>query len=140
MSACWRAQRCWSGSRAFSSAALKITGEFHCILTPPSPRTHPSDRLPVICEKAHTRGASTTPELDKSRFLVPSDLTLGQLVFVIRRRLALPPGDALFLYIGGVLPPTNLLMREVYSLHREPDGFLYIQYSGEAAFGGLSVQ
>ena len=61
-------------------------------------------------------------------------------MFVIRRRLALPPGDALFLYIGGVLPPTNLLMREVYSLHREPDGFLYIQYSGEAAFGGLSVQ
>ena len=82
------------------------------------------DRLPVICERATNRGSSSTPELDKSRFLVPQDLTLAQLVYVIRRRLTLPTDQALFLYCGNQLPPTTLLLRELYSLYREPDGFL----------------
>jgi GABA(A) receptor-associated protein len=92
------------------------------------------DRVPVICESAGGRG-STTPTLDKNRFLVPQDLTVSQLVYVLRKRLCLPADQALFLYCGGTLPPTTLLVRELYSAWRDPDGFLYIQYAGEAAFG-----
>lgn len=66
------------------------------------------DRLPCIVERALNRGASV-PQLDKSKFLVPADLTVGQLVFVIRRRLTLPPEQALFLYVNATLPSSTLL-------------------------------
>ena len=73
------------------------------------------DRLPVIISKATTRGALTVPNLDKERFLVPQDLTLGQLVYVIRRRLHLPPDLALFLFVNGALPPSA--WRESFRAH-----------------------
>jgi len=91
------------------------------------------DRLPVIVERAPR--ALNVPELDKNRFLVPQDLTLGQLVYVIRRRLSLAPDQALFLYCGATLPASTLLLRELYSQSRDPDSFLYLTYSSEAAFG-----
>ena len=56
-------------------------------------------------------------------------------MYVIRRRLHLPPDLGLFLFCNNTLPPTTLLVRELDSLYRSDDGFLYIVYSGEAAFG-----
>ena len=93
------------------------------------------ERLPVIVERAHTRGGRDTPELDRSRFLVPQDLTLGQLVYVIRRRLSLPADRALFVFCGSTLPPATVLLRELFAANRDPDGFLYLSYSSEASFG-----
>lgn len=87
-------------------------------------------------ERAATRGGRDTPELDRSRFLVPQDLTLGQLVYVIRRRLSLPAERALFVFCGATLPPSTVLMRELFAAQRDPDGFLYLTYSSEASFGG----
>jgi len=40
------------------------------------------DRIPVIVERAANRTA--VPEIDKNKFLVPSDLSVGQFVYVIR--------------------------------------------------------
>ena len=74
------------------------------------------DRLPCIVEKATSRGAAATPALDKGRFLVPQDLTLSQFIFVIRRRLQLDPQSALFLYAGGQMPATTMLIRELCTL------------------------
>jgi GABA(A) receptor-associated protein len=89
-------------------------------------------RIPVIIE----RGArSSIPEIDKNKFLVPSDLTIGQFIFIIRKRLTLSPETALFVYINNNLPTTSSLMRELYSKHQDQDGFLYVQYTGENTFG-----
>ena len=64
---------------------------------------HP-DRIPVIVEKRQ-RDASL-PEIDKKKFLVPSDLTVGQFVYVIRKRIKLAPEQAIFLFVSaGTLPP-----------------------------------
>lgn len=93
------------------------------------------DRLPVIVERATNRGAAAVPELDKSKFLVPVDLTVGQFVYVLRRRLSLPADQALFLFVHSTLPPSTALMRDVYAAHRDADGFLYVSYSGESSFG-----
>ena len=35
--------------------------------------------------------------------------------------------------------PAAALMADVYSDHKDEDGFLYITYSGENTFGGLSA-
>ena len=46
------------------------------------------DRIPVICEKTEK---ANIDDIDKKKYLVPADLTAGQFVYVIRKRLKLPP-------------------------------------------------
>jgi GABA(A) receptor-associated protein len=69
------------------------------------------------------------------RYLVPADLTVGQFVYVIRKRIKLSPEKAIFIFVGNVLPPTAAMMSSVYEQNKDEDGFLYITYSGENTFG-----
>ena len=91
-----------------------------------------SGRIPVICEVAKT---STEFNLDKSKFLVPSDLSVGQFVYVIRKRLKLGPEKAIFMFVDNVLPPTAMLMSQLYNEHKDQDRFLYCVISSENTFG-----
>nr|KAE8944506.1 hypothetical protein PF009_g5815 [Phytophthora fragariae] len=91
-----------------------------------------SDRIPVICEKADS---SDIPDIDKKKFLVLADLTVGQFVYVIRKRIKLSPEKAIFIFINNVLPPTAALMSNNYKEQKDSNGFLYITYSGENTFG-----
>lgn len=110
----------------------------------------------VIVEKAPK---SRIGELDKKKYLVPSDLTVGQFYFLIRKRVHLRPEDALFFFVNNVIPPTSATMGSLYSVcinpntkgnvkicvlklvflllqdHREEDFFLYIAYSDENVYG-----
>ncbi|KAG2489805.1 hypothetical protein HYH03_011754 [Edaphochlamys debaryana] len=96
------------------------------------------DRIPVIVEKAER---SDIPDIDKKKYLVPSDLTVGQFVYVIRKRIKLSPEKAIFIFVKNVLPPTAALMSSIYEDHKDEDGFLYITYSGENTFGfGAELQ
>jgi GABA(A) receptor-associated protein len=92
-------------------------------------------RIPVIVQRNNKNNNNETPKIDKEKFLVPGDLTLGQFVFVIRKRINLSPEKALFLFVGNTLPTTGSLMREIYHTHKDADGFLYAVYSGENSFG-----
>ena len=90
------------------------------------------DRIPVICEKA---AGSEIPDIDKKKYLVPSDLTVGQFVYVIRKRINLTDEEALFLRCGTTLPPTSALLSTVYASQKHKDGFLYFVVVKEATFG-----
>ncbi|KNE71069.1 hypothetical protein AMAG_15321 [Allomyces macrogynus ATCC 38327] len=91
------------------------------------------DRIPVICEKVEKSDIAT---IDKKKYLVPADLTVGQFVYVIRKRIRLSPEKALFIFVNnGTLPPSAALMSLIYDQHKDEDGFLYITYSGENTFG-----
>lgn len=61
------------------------------------------DRIPVICEKVEK---SDIPTIDKKKYLVPADLTVGQFVYVIRKRIKLSPEKAIFIFVNEILPPT----------------------------------
>jgi|TARA_B110000046_G_scaffold94428_1_gene102276 GABA(A) receptor-associated protein len=91
------------------------------------------DRIPIICERQGT----TIQNVDKTKFLVPRDLTMGQFLYVIRKRICLHPSLGLFLFIGkaGILINNARLVSDCYMDHRDEDGFLYIKYSGENTFG-----
>jgi len=91
-----------------------------------------NDRIPVICEKVEKSDIAT---IDKKKYLVPADLTVGQFVYVIRKRIKLSPEKAIFIFVDEVLPPTAALMSSIYEEHKDEDGFLYITYSGENTFG-----
>ena len=90
------------------------------------------DRIPVIVEKAP---GSDISDIDKKKYLVPTDLTVGQFVHVIRKRIKLAPEKAIFIFVNNVLPPTAGLMSQIYEEQKDEDGFLYITYNGESVFG-----
>ncbi|GMH50173.1 hypothetical protein TrLO_g9425 [Triparma laevis f. longispina] len=91
------------------------------------------DRVPVICERSNR--STSIPDIDKKKYLVPSDLTVGQFQYVIRKRIKLAPEKALFIFVNNTSPPTSHLMSTVFEESRDQDGFLYVTYSGESTFG-----
>eukprot|EP00967_Tisochrysis_lutea_P123029 scaffold204209_cov31-Tisochrysis_lutea.AAC.2 len=96
------------------------------------------------------------------------DLTVGQFVYVIRKRISIPPEKAIFIFVNDTLPPTAALMSTVYETHRDKDGFMcavprrrrashapshptdpadvvfhavrYMMYGGENTFGELELR
>lgn len=90
------------------------------------------DRLPIIVEQSKN---SNLPPLDKKKYLVPNDLTLGQFMYVIRKRITLEPEKAIFIFIKNSIPATNTLISQLYKEHKDEDGFLYCTINGENTFG-----
>lgn len=92
------------------------------------------DRIPVVAEKALK---SDLPEIDKSKYLVPGDLTVAEFQYVIRKRMKLPAEKAIFCFINKQLPASSTLMSTVYKDNKDKDGFLYVMYSAESTFGAV---
>lgn len=67
----------------------------------------------MIVEKAPKAKIS---DLDKQKYLVPSDLTVGQFYFLIRKRIHLRPEDALFFFVNNIIPPTSATMGSLYAV------------------------
>jgi len=92
------------------------------------------DKIPIICEREN-RSKAQTPFIDKNKYLAPKDLTLGQFIYVIRKRIRMPPEKALFIFINGTSQSSSRLMTILYDCYKDSDGFLYITYSYENTFG-----
>jgi GABA(A) receptor-associated protein len=90
------------------------------------------ERIPVIVSKSKN---SKLNDIDKKKFLVPCDLTIGQFMYVIRKKIKMCPSEAIFLYVNNTLPPTMSSIKNIYEAHKNADGFLYIEYNGEETFG-----
>jgi GABA(A) receptor-associated protein len=91
-------------------------------------------RIPIICERS-TFTTSDCPIIDKNKYLVNKELTIGQFIYVIRKRMQLSQEKALFVFVSGFIPPTSKYLGDIYSFHKDEDGFLYILYSYENTFG-----
>ena len=91
------------------------------------------DKIPIICEKyIHDK---SNFKLDKSKFLTNNDMTLGQFIYVIRKRIKMDSKQSLFMFCNSTLIPGNMLLREAYDKHKDEDGFLYLCFSLENTFG-----
>jgi GABA(A) receptor-associated protein len=90
-----------------------------CTILVPSERIL-TDLVQVICEKIEKSDIAT---IDKKKYLVPADLTVGQFVYVIRKRIKLSPEKAIFIFVDEVLPPTAALMSSIYEEHKDEDGY-----------------
>jgi GABA(A) receptor-associated protein len=89
-------------------------------------------RIPIIVEK---KCNSDIPLIDKHKFLVPNDISVGQFVYIIRKRIHLEPEKAIFIFTNNILPPSAASMCDIYEKNKCEDGFLYFTYSGENTFG-----
>ena len=91
------------------------------------------DKIPIIVENSKK---STLKPMTKNKFLVPNDLTLGQFLVIIRKRIDLDSKDSLFTFINDkILPPTSAKVSTLYYDHKDEDGFLYMTYCNENTFG-----
>jgi GABA(A) receptor-associated protein len=95
-------------------------------------KKHP-ERIPVIVCKDSKE--VTLLDIDKQKYLVPKELTLGQFVYIIRKRIKLDPNQAMFVMINNSLQPTNIILEDIYKGAKDEDGYLYIIYSSENTFG-----
>lgn len=89
------------------------------------------DRIPIIVEPS----VGCKMEIDKKKYLVPKDLSMGQFLYVIRKRLKIPAEKALFLFVDSKVPPSTTLLLELYGKYADKDGFLKTTFNEENVFG-----
>ena len=91
------------------------------------------NRFPVIIHKSKK---CKLDEIEKTKFLIPGDLTMGQVIYIVRKRIKLDETESVFLFVNdSILPPTSSTISSIYDEHKDEDGFLYISYCNENVFG-----
>ncbi|KAM3825090.1 uncharacterized protein M6D78_016445 isoform 1-T1 [Vipera latastei] len=92
-------------------------------------------KLPVILERYAKE--KILPALNKVKFLVPQDFTMGQFVAIIRNRMGLRSTQAFYFLVDGNHSLVNMsaAMTEVYTAYKDEDGFLYMTYASQEMFG-----
>ncbi|KAK6589489.1 hypothetical protein RS030_203089 [Cryptosporidium xiaoi] len=106
------------------------------------------NRIPVICEKS---SKCDLPEIEKKKFLVPMNMLVGEFKYIIHKHITqstTTQGNGLkipttyektiYLFVNNTIPKAGSLMQEVYEQYVSDDGFLYLQYGSENAFGSLN--
>ncbi|XP_013358500.1 PREDICTED: microtubule-associated proteins 1A/1B light chain 3C [Chinchilla lanigera] len=87
------------------------------------------NKVPVILER-------DPPRLDKTKFLVPQELTMTQFLGIIQSRMALRATEAFYLLVNNqALVSTSVTMAEIYRDHKDEDGFMYVTYASQETFG-----
>ena len=92
------------------------------------------ERICVYLEKDEM--CDNIPNIDKNKYLVPNNISIGQFMYVIRKRIAIKSEQAIFLFANNNIISGTTSILDIYNKHKSDDGFLYIIYSGENCFGG----
>ena len=89
------------------------------------------NRLPVIVE-------SKDFTLDKHKYLVPKNLTIGEFMQVLRKRISIKSEEAIFLIINNKSPTINSTMEDIYENDKSECGFLFVSVTRESVFGKIN--
>ena len=95
------------------------------------------DKVPVLVEiRSDSKREAKLPQLDKTSFLLPQDLSCHQFQYLLRKRMKLHEKDALFLMIdSNSMSKGDQLMGDVYTKKKDKDGYLYITVTNESISG-----
>lgn len=86
-------------------------------------------RVPIIvdCKK--------DINLDKNKYIVPDNLTVGQLMYILNKRIQTNHTKSIFLLCNNELIKNNEIINNIFKRHKDYDGFLYIIITLENTFG-----
>ena len=91
-------------------------------------------KIPLIVEKL--KGVSNPiPDLEKHKYLIPNDIYMNQLIYIIYRKLELNSNESIYLFANDTLLNSSESILSVYQRYKDVDGFLYIFYTAENVFG-----
>jgi GABA(A) receptor-associated protein len=94
------------------------------------------DRIPVICEVV--ADSRDKLQLDRNKYLVPHDLSIGQFMVVLRKRIQLNSEQAIFIFTeNSEIPSCSHLMSQIYQQSKNIDGFVYFTLALENTFGSV---
>ncbi|KAH7642540.1 microtubule-associated protein 1 light chain 3 gamma [Dermatophagoides farinae] len=98
-------------------------------------RTKFPNKIPIIVERSPKE--RSLPRLDKTKFLVPQELSMGKFMTIIRNRMNLNTRYSMHFMINNKTVAVGMTrtMNEIYKEHKDKDGFLYITYSSQEIFG-----
>lgn len=75
-------------------------------------------------------------KLQKQKYLVNTDITIGQFMFMLRKRIDLEPQESLYLFVNKVLPPSSSQMSLIYDSYKDDvTGMMFMNLCKENTFG-----
>jgi len=92
------------------------------------------DKIPMIIERYARE--KNLPTLEQTKFLIPAEFTMCDLVRCIRRRMNLHPNQSFFFLVNDrALVSNSATVSDVYEREKDDDGFLYVVYASQEMFG-----
>ena len=93
---------------------------------------HP-DHVPVIIER--DKHCKDLPDIENNKFFVPKDLTIGNFIYIIRKRVKINETDAIFVFVNKVLPSPQDTLGFLYDQYKSSDKTLHCTYSSDHSYG-----
>lgn len=92
------------------------------------------DRVPVYVSRS--KKDKTLPDISNNKFIVPDNITVGDLITIIRKRIKIGQDTSIFIFVNeSVIPAGSSTIRTLYEEYKNSDDMLIIEYCGENVFG-----
>lgn len=92
------------------------------------------NRVPIFVLKSKTD--KILPDINMNKFVVPSEITVAELMNVVRKRIDLNAGMSMFFFINEkILACGSQNIGDLYHQYKNEDDLLLIYYCGENTFG-----
>jgi hypothetical protein len=99
------------------------------------------DYIPVIISKGGND--KILQDIDKTKYLIPKNLSVGEFLCIIRKKINTDSKQAIFVFIvvkhgsksQSILVQPSQTFEQLYNQNRSDDHFLYLVYTSENTFG-----